>query len=75
MGKEGAGRCAGHQGGHLPLLNGPIELSVSRQGPVPELLLLPLVIGVVAEASWEHGFGGVAGGLISVNIVAYPTGG
>ena len=55
MGKEGAARCAGHQGSHLPLLDGPIEFAVPRQGPVPELLLLPLVPGVVAEAAREHG--------------------
>ena len=65
FGKEGATRRAGHQSGHLPLVDGPIELLVSRQGPVPELPLLPLVVGVVAEASREHGgCGGVAGGYI-----------
>ena len=63
MGKKSAGWRSWHQVGHLPLVDGPVQLSVASQGPVPKVGLLPR--GAVAEALWEHlDFVVVAGGYI-----------
>ena len=71
MGKEGAGWRSWHQFGHLPLVDGPVQLCIASQGPVPEFCLLPR--GAMAEVPWEHlGFCGGGWGLYSVNIASLP---
>ena len=55
MGKEGAQGSSWMQGADLPIRDDAVDVAVVGEGEVPELSLLPVVIGgVVAKPAVEH---------------------